>query len=395
MFRLNPFIRAGLSASVVSLAFPALADVNEETLVVTASATEQSVKDAPASISVITQQDLQRKPVQNLKDVLRDVPGVQLTNEGDNRKGVSIRGLSSSYTLILVDGKRVNSRNAVFRHNDFDLNWIPVDAIERIEVVRGPMSSLYGSDALGGVVNIITKKIGQKWTGTLSADTTIQEHRDRGDTWNGQFFTSGPLIDGVLGMKAYGSLAKRTKDDPQSSSSATGETPRIEGFTSRDGNVEFAWTPGENHDFTAGYGFDRQDRDSDSLDRNRLERENYSLSHNGRWDMGNSELKFYGEKVDNKNPGQNGTITSESNAIDGKYVLPLDMINQLVTFGGEWRHDKLKDPVNLSSGGQSTSASQYALFIEDEWRIIEPLALTTGIRMDDHQTYGDHRSPPA
>lgn len=141
MFRLNPFIRAGLSASVVSLAFPALADVNEETLVVTASATEQNVKDAPASISVITQQDLQRKPVQNLKDVLRDVPGVQLTNEGDNRKGVSIRGLSSSYTLILVDGKRVNSRNAVFRHNDFDLNWIPVDAIERIEVVRGPMSS--------------------------------------------------------------------------------------------------------------------------------------------------------------------------------------------------------------------------------------------------------------
>ncbi|HHS7698174.1 TPA: catecholate siderophore receptor CirA [Klebsiella pneumoniae] len=253
----------------------------------------------------------------------------------------------------------------------------------------------FGSDALGGVVNIITKKIGQKWTGTLSADTTIQEHRDRGDTYNGQFFTSGPLIDGVLGMKAYGSLAKRAKDDPQSSSNATGETPRIEGFTSRDGNVEFAWTPNENHDFTAGYGFDRQDRDSDSLDRNRLERENYSLSHNGRWDIGNSELKFYGEKVDNKNPGQSGTITSESNAIDGKYVLPLGMINQLVTFGGEWRHDKLKDPVNLSSGGQSTSASQYALFIEDEWRIIEPLALTTGIRMDDHQTYGDHWSPRA
>ena len=158
MFRLNPFIRAGLSASVVSLAFPALADVNEETLVVTASATEQSVKDAPASISVITQQDLQRKPVQNLKDVLRDVPGVQLTNEGDNRKGVSIRGLSSSYTLILVDGKRVNSRNAVFRHNDFDLNWIPVDAIERIEVVRGPASVLYGRSSPGGIVALNSRK---------------------------------------------------------------------------------------------------------------------------------------------------------------------------------------------------------------------------------------------
>ncbi|ALR77403.1 catecholate siderophore receptor CirA [[Enterobacter] lignolyticus] len=395
MFRLNPLVRGGLCVSAMSLALPAAAAGDSDTMVVTAAATEQSVKDAPASISVITQQDLQRRPVQNLKDVLRDVPGVQLTNEGDNRKGVSLRGLDSSYTLILVDGKRVNSRNAVFRHNDFDLNWIPVDAIERIEVVRGPMSSLYGSDALGGVVNIITKKIGQQWHGSMTADATVQEHRDRGDTWNGQFFTSGPLIDGLLGVKAYGNLSKREKDNQQTSSTAaSGETPRIEGFTSRDANVEFAWTPNENHDFTAGYGFDRQDRDSDSLDKNRLERQNYSLSHNGRWDVGNSELKFYGEKVDNKNPSQTGTITSESNAVDGKYVLPLAMINQLLTFGGEWRHDRLKDPVNLQGSG-STSASQYALFLEDEWRIFEPLALTTGVRMDDHETYGDHWSPRA
>ncbi|MGT9578267.1 heme exporter protein CcmB [Escherichia coli] len=155
MFRLNPFVRVGLCLSAISCAWPVLAvDDDGETMVVTASSVEQNLKDAPASISVITQEDLQRKPVQNLKDVLKEVPGVQLTNEGDNRKGVSIRGLDSSYTLILVDGKRVNSRNAVFRHNDFDLNWIPVDSIERIEVVRGPMSSLYGSDALGGVVNI-------------------------------------------------------------------------------------------------------------------------------------------------------------------------------------------------------------------------------------------------
>jgi outer membrane receptor for ferrienterochelin and colicins len=394
MFTLNPVVRGGLCASAISLALPTFAN---ETMVVTAAATEQNVKDAPASISVITQQDLQRKPVHNLKDVLQDVPGVQLTNEGDNRKGVSIRGLDSSYTLILVDGKRVNSRNAVFRHNDFDLNWIPVDAIERIEVVRGPMSSLYGSDALGGVVNIITKKIGQQWTGSLTADSTIQEKRDRGDTWNGQFFTSGPLIDGVLGMKAFGSVAKREKDKAErSDTTATGETPRIEGFTSRDANVEFAWTPNENHDFTAGYGFDRQDRSSDSLDKNRLERQNVSLSHNGRWDLGNSELKYYSEKVDNKNPGNSNTITSESNTVDGKYVLPVEAINQFVTFGGEWRHDKLKDPVNITGGSSSeTSASQYALFVEDEWRLFEPLALTTGVRMDDHETYGDHWSPRA
>ncbi|WP_284972574.1 catecholate siderophore receptor CirA [Atlantibacter hermannii] len=395
MFRLNPVVRGGVCASALSLALPVMAaNTQEETMVVSASATEQNLKDAPASISVITQQDLQRKPVQNLKDVLKEVPGVQLTNEGDNRQGVSIRGLSSSYTLILVDGKRVNSRNAVFRHNDFDLNWIPVDAIERIEVVRGPMSSLYGSDALGGVVNIITRKVGKSWHGTFTADTTVQEHRDRGDTWNGQFFTSGPLIDDVLGVKVSGNLAKREKDAQQQSS--TGETPRIEGFTNRNANVEFNWTPNQDHDFDFAYGRDRQDRDSDSLAKDRLDRETWAIGHHGRWDLGNSELRFYGEKIDNNDPGSTSTITSESNTLDGKYVLPIGAINQLLTFGGEYRHDSLTDPVNLTGGTSSkTSANQYALFLEDEWRIIDPLAFTAGLRMDDHETYGDHWSPRA
>ncbi|WP_313714496.1 catecholate siderophore receptor CirA [Atlantibacter hermannii] len=395
MFRLNPVVRGGVCASALSLALPVMAaNTQEETMVVSASATEQNLKDAPASISVITQQDLQRKPVQNLKEVLKEVPGVQLTNEGDNRQGVSIRGLSSSYTLILVDGKRVNSRNAVFRHNDFDLNWIPVDAIERIEVVRGPMSSLYGSDALGGVVNIITRKVGKSWHGTFTADTTVQEHRDRGDTWNGQFFTSGPLIDDVLGVKVSGNLAKREKDAQQQSS--TGETPRIEGFTNRNANVEFNWTPNQDHDFDFAYGRDRQDRDSDSLAKDRLDRETWAIGHHGRWDLGNSELRFYGEKIDNNDPGSTSTITSESNTLDGKYVLPIGAINQLLTFGGEYRHDSLTDPVNLTGGTSSkTSANQYALFLEDEWRIIDPLAFTAGLRMDDHETYGDHWSPRA
>ncbi len=396
MFRLNPMARGGLCASALALALPVMAaDAREDTMVVTASASEQNLKDAPASISVITQQDLQRKPVQNLKEVLKEVPGVQLTNEGDNRQGVSIRGLSSSYTLILVDGKRVNSRNAVFRHNDFDLNWIPVDAIERIEVVRGPMSSLYGSDALGGVVNIITRKVGKSWHGTLTADSTIQEHRDRGDTWNGQFFTSGPLIDDVLGVKVSGNLAKREKDDQQPTSTG-GETPRIEGFTSRNANVEFNWTPNQDHDIDVAYGRDRQDRDSDSLAKDRLDRETWAIGHRGRWETGNSELRFYGEKLENNDPGSSSTITSESNTLDGKYVLPIGAINQLLTFGGEYRHDKLEDPVNLTGGTSSeTSANQYALFLEDEWRIFDPLALTAGLRMDDHETYGDHWSPRA
>lgn len=394
--KFTPAIKAGLFAQLFAAAFPVMAEdtkevkEKEDQMVVTASAVEQNLKDAPASISVITRDDLQKKPVQNLKDVLKDVPGVQITNESDNRQGVSIRGLGSGYTLILVDGKRVNSRNAVFRHNDFDLSWIPAESIERIEVVRGPMSSLYGSDALGGVVNIITRKVGKAWHGTVSADTTVQEHRDRGDSGNGNVFASGPLVDDLLGVKVYGALGKREKDQASSSSGSTGQ-PRIEGYTSRNANVEFSLTPDKDQDITFGYGVDRQDRDSDTLDKNRIERENYSLGHNGRWGFANTELRFYGENIENKNAD---TITSKNNSLDGKVVIPLGDYNQLLTFGGEYRNDKLEDGVNMKNGG-STQANQYALFLEDEWRIFESLALTGGVRMDDHENYGVNWSPRA
>lgn len=394
--KFTPAVKAGLLAQLIAAAMPVMAEdasevkEKEEQMVVTASSIEQNLKDAPASISVITREDLQKKPVQNLKDVLKDVPGVQITNESDNRQGVSIRGLGSGYTLILVDGKRVNSRNAVFRHNDFDLSWIPAESIERIEVVRGPMSSLYGSDALGGVVNIITRKVGTKWHGTLSADTTVQEHRDRGDSGNGNFFASGPLVDDLLGVKVYGALGKREKDQASSASGSTGQ-PRIEGYTSRNANVEFSLTPDEDQDITFGYGMDRQDRDSDTLDKNRIERENYSLGHNGRWGLANTELRFYGENIENKNAE---TITSKNNSLDGKVVIPLGDYNQFLTFGGEYRNDKLEDGVNMKNGG-STQANQYALFLEDEWRMFENLALTGGVRMDDHENYGVNWSPRA
>ncbi|QCT22112.1 catecholate siderophore receptor CirA [Jejubacter calystegiae] len=403
MFRLNPVVRGGVCLSAASLMLPVWAETGaerkkEDVMVVTAAAVEQNLKDAPASISVISGEELKRRPVQNLKDVLKEVPGIQLTNEGDNRQGVSIRGLDSGYTLILIDGKRVNSRNAAFRHNDFDLNWIPVDAIERIEVVRGPMSSLYGSDALGGVINIITRKVGRAWHGSLSLDTTVQEDRDLGDSYNGSLFVTGPVIDDVLGVKFWSSLGKREKDKQQpSATSDTGESPRIEGYTARSANVEFALTPTDNQDIDFGYGFDRQDRSSDSLDKNRMERQNYSLSHRGRWDFGNTELRFYGDRLENLNSGNSEPIVSRNNTLDGKLVLPLTEYNHMLTMGGEWRHDKLSDSVNLTggAGGSSTSATQYALFVEDEWRLFEPLALTTGLRMDDHETYGDHWSPRA
>ncbi|SMO99646.1 TonB-dependent receptor plug domain-containing protein [Paracoccus laeviglucosivorans] len=146
-----------------------------DTVVITASGFEQSVRDTPASVSVITSEDLEKGSFTSLSDALREVTGVVTTGVA-NEEDIFIRGLPGQYTLILVDGKRQSTRESRTNGNaGYEQSFIPpVSAIERIEVVRGPMSSLYGSDAMGGVINIITKPVADEWSGSVTAEGTFQ-----------------------------------------------------------------------------------------------------------------------------------------------------------------------------------------------------------------------------
>ena len=152
----------------------------QDTMVVTASGFQQKIQDSPASISVIPRQQIEDKAYRDITDALKDVPGVVVTGGGSS-SDISIRGMSSKYTLILVDGKRVDTRGTRPNSDNagIEQGWLPpLEAIERIEVVRGPMSSLYGSDAMGGVINVITRKTSttQAWKGSLHGDATFQEN---------------------------------------------------------------------------------------------------------------------------------------------------------------------------------------------------------------------------
>src|SRR5690606_22272039 len=174
----------------------------------------QMVREAPASITVITREELESKPVHGLADVLVDVEGVDV-GVGVDKTGapqISMRGMPSEYTLVLIDGRRQNTSGNVGPNNFGSTanNFIPpMSAIERIEIIRGPMSTLYGSDAMGGVVNIITRKVGTVWGGSVGMETTQQEHSQFGNLYGANFYLDGPLMDDLLGLSLRGGYFKR------------------------------------------------------------------------------------------------------------------------------------------------------------------------------------------
>jgi outer membrane receptor for ferrienterochelin and colicins len=119
-----------------------------ESIVVTTTTRENDLKTAPATISVISKEELQLRDADDLTDALSSELGINITSVGFTRRGISIRGMPEKHTLFMLDGQRISSSNSVIAHSDFELSWLPPSAVERIEVVRGPMSSLYGSDGV-------------------------------------------------------------------------------------------------------------------------------------------------------------------------------------------------------------------------------------------------------
>lgn len=132
----------------------------DEILVTTATKTEKNIDGVNASIEVITSEDIQKIGAQSLKDVISKKSSLNIqygtfpNASSKSKSSISIRGMSANGTLFLLDGRRLAGEV----RNPYDLDRIPASIIERIEIVKGPMSSLYGADATGGVINIITKK---------------------------------------------------------------------------------------------------------------------------------------------------------------------------------------------------------------------------------------------
>ncbi|MGR6832591.1 TonB-dependent receptor domain-containing protein [Aliivibrio wodanis] len=127
----------------------------DETMVVTANRFEQSESTVLASISVVTKEEIELLQAKTLIEVLRYIPGIQVGESGGpaSTTSVFLRGSESKHTLVLLNGMKINNASS----GGFDFSIIPVETIEQVEVIRGPRAAVYGADAIGGVINLITR----------------------------------------------------------------------------------------------------------------------------------------------------------------------------------------------------------------------------------------------
>src|SRR5579864_2203030 len=171
------------ACSVASAQTPALPDLTKASLedlmniqVTSVSKKEQRLSSAGAAVFAIAEEDIHRSGATNIPDLLRMVPGVEVARIDANAWAISIRGFNTRYSnkvLVLIDGRSVYSSS--FSGVFWDQQSVPLEDIERIEVIRGPGAAVWGANAVNGVINIITKSAKETQGGLLTAGGGIYE----------------------------------------------------------------------------------------------------------------------------------------------------------------------------------------------------------------------------
>lgn len=416
--------------------------VDLDAVVVTAAGYEQKLVDAPASISVISQADLRQRRYSNLAQALADVEGIDI-NQGTGKTGglnISIRGMPSAYTLVLIDGRRQNNSGDITPNGFGETSnsfMPPMSAIERIEVIRGPMSTLYGSDAMGGVVNIITRKVAQTWGASVGINHTLQEHGDYGHTRGMNVYANGPLARDLLGLAVRGSWFDR---GPSELEFADGSNVSRRGAAATEGRnynlgTRLTFTPHQDHELSLDLERGRQTYNNDDCQLGTLDgwsgnavagctspsvqaagyaqelrfnRDQVVLAHRARLGQAvlDSSLTHKAtETVGRTVPGRIGTawtgfpgivggaprtLESTDLVFDTRLVMPLAQAHTF-SVGAQWLDAEVVDGLAT----EEFSKKSWSLFAEDEWRLRENLGLTFGGRYEDHEAFGGHFSPRA
>ena len=352
-----------------------------EPVVVTATRVEEPLERIGASVTVIPEEVLRAQEYRTVDEALRAVPGLEVQRSGSFGKlsQVRIRGASPGQIQVLIDGVRVKS----VPNGDFDFATLPVDAVERIEVVRGPQSTLYGADATGGVINIITKR-GQ---GPPSAFLDVE-------AGNYDTYRERAGVAGALGPWSFSLGASRVDFGGQFPNDASE-------LTSVNGRVGYA-LPNRGELFLVGRYSDARREIAfgpggfPNLDTNARQDDRFGLvslewrqpwtswyQHALRLSLVSSDLTFRDPNV----PGEPGfgrsDISTDRREVDWLQRVDLGRVDT-VTVGLEYRNEE-----GAVKGTFSESTDTWAMFVQNELRLFERFFLTGGIRYDDNSAFGD------
>jgi outer membrane cobalamin receptor len=356
------------------------ASVQLKEVVVTATKTEKEPQDVTQSVTVITADDIQKSGATTAAEAIERTAGADVKDYGSKGSvsSINLRGANAEQVLVLLDGRRLNSASA----GGFDMAdlAVPLEQIDRIEIVRGPSSALYGSDAVGGVVNIITKKPG----GALT--TAIGEAGSHG-------FGSFTLSNSNKLDKFYYTLsvAKEKYDGFRANSDLDQWTAGAK--------LGYDLTPDSSLEFTTDYlakeigvpgSLDFPSPLARQWDRNVGSSLTYKTKFSKELDL---RLNAYQnrERITYTNPDPvfpiNSKHTSTSTGAEAQTNWLANSRN-LLTFGVDARQDH----VDSTDAGEHT-ASLWAAYLQDEISLGESLIVVIGGRNDSHSVYGDKFSP--
>ncbi len=362
--------------------------------VVTAARTETKLVDTPANISVVDAQTIEERHYQDVSEVLKDVPGATVLDTGVGTCEKVIRLNGDERVLILVDGRRVGTDMGLTNSQraSMDMNQLPdVTLIERIEVLKGAGGALYGSDAVGGVVNIITKKADSNF-GKVSLGFGSHDTRDMSAFYSFKEGKTGVVVSGAKNKQGYYEFNDYKTDKSK-------KYPYPSNYENEKVSLKVQQDFDESKRLTVGYDYSEYNGMSPSVyGVNYQDKESNNLYGKFDWNVNADNtgyLQIYYNKLDYKNKGvevsdpwytlADGNLQEKTTGIDFQQNISVADNNTIIT-GVSWRKAEV---ISFGDNDYNENIDNLAVFINNTWELHPCWTLNTGVRYDDHSEVGD------
>lgn len=350
-------------------------------MVVTATRTESKMVDVPVNTTVISAEKIADRHYLDVADALKDVPGANVldTGVGTYEKKVVLNG--DERVLVLVDGKRVNIDMGTMSRASYDLNQMPdVSLIERIEVVKGHGGALYGSDAVGGVINIITKKMDHSY-GKVSMGFGSHQARDAKAMYT--------IKEGKTGVMVAASKYKQGYHEyKDAKTEANKRWPAASTYENEKVSVKLSQELSETSNLELGYDFSKFEgvrsysTKAKSASFSNKKTNDFYAKYD--WTVNDKDqgfIQLYRNKYDYYNAGD---MYETDTGFEAQQNITLSDNNRLVV-GASYRKAKA---LNATSYTAEKSINNKAVFVSDQWEFAPNWTLDAGVRYDKHSTAG-------